>query len=236
MDPFHCLSTNVSRLHTVKCSVMKWKSSFKPIDDPDDNSPQDGCPDSSERYSVNLTASSRTQSGLTLEVKGRMTLIEAQNHLLSPSRSALYDPYNPVSPDSEHEISQGQDHSRALLKQKDNPEPQPIAINKSRWDVPAPASRPPERDDRGPDGGPSNSRALNPSPRLPEQQTCNLASKPFVPAGYGSVGGSLDHRVGILGPSPQRFPASYRPQRTNDEERMIPDYRGEVSATVVFIF
>lgn len=44
---------NVLRLHTDRISVMKWKSSFKPIDDPDDNSPQDGCPDNPERYSVN---------------------------------------------------------------------------------------------------------------------------------------------------------------------------------------
>ncbi|XP_056913390.1 DBIRD complex subunit ZNF326-like [Takifugu flavidus] len=167
-----------------KMSVMKWKSSFKPIDDPDDNSPQDGCPD-------------------------------------DPERSELYDPYNPVSPDSEHDISQGQGHSRSLLKQEDNPEPQPITINKSRWDVPAAASRPPERDDRGPDNGPSNSRAR--------------ATEPFVPAGYGSAGRSLDQRVGsperhILRVSPQRFPASYRPQRPNDDERMISDYRGEVTA------
>lgn len=155
-----------------------------------------------------------------VNVKGCITLIEVQNHLLSPSSSELYDPYNSISPDSEHGISQGQGHSRSLLKQEDNPEPQPTTINKSRWDVPAPASRPPERDDRGLDNGPSNSRAR--------------ATEPFDRAAYGSASRSLDHRVGsperhIPSVLPQRFPASYRPQRPNDDERMISDYRGEVS-------
>lgn len=161
-----------------------------------------------------------------MDVKGCITLIKVKKHLLSPSRSELYDPYNPISPDSGQDISQGQGHSRSLLQQ-DNPEPQSMPINKSRWDVPAPASRPPERDDRGPDNGPSNSRAR--------------ATEPFVPGGYGSAGRSLDHRAGsperhIPGVSPQRFPASYRPQRPNDSERMISDYRGEVSATAMFIY
>lgn len=44
----------------------------------------------------------------------------------------------------------------------------------------------------------------------------------------------MDHRVG----SPdrhQKFPASYRPPRTNESERIPPDYRGEVTATDVFV-
>lgn len=163
-----------------------------------------------------------------MNVKGCITLVKVKKkNLLSPSRCELYDPYNTISPHSEHDISQGQGHSRSLFRQEDNPEPQSIPINKSRWDVPAPASRPPERDDRGPDNGPRNSRAR--------------ATEPFVPGGYGSAGSSLDHRGGsperhILGVSPQRFPASYRPKRPNDDERMISDYRGEVSATATFIY
>lgn len=168
-----------------------------------------------------------------------MALIQAPNCLLSPSRSEIYDPYDPVSTDSEHEISQDPDHSRSLFTQNDNPKPLSVKTNKSRWDIPAPAtaSRPPDRDDRGPEDGPSNSRALSVGHRLPER-TCDLATEPFVSPGYNSVSRSLDHRVGspdrhILGQSTQKFPASYR---ANESERILPDYRGEVSATDVFVF
>lgn len=154
------------------------------------------------------------------------------NCLLSPCRPELYDPYDPVSPDSEHENSQDQDHSSSLFTQDDNPEPLSVKTNKSRWDIPAPAtaSRPPDRDD-------PNSRALNLGHRLPER-TCDPATEPFVSPGYDSVGRSLDCRVGspdrhILSLSNQKFPASYRPPRTNESERIFPDYRGEVLATDV---
>lgn len=177
--------------------------------------------------------------GITVEVKSHLTLTQVPNCLLSPSRPELYDPYDPISPDSEHEISQDQDHSSSLFTQDDNPEPPSVKINKSRWDIPGPAtaSRPPDRDDRGPEDGPSNSRALNLGHRLPER-TCDLAIEPFVPPGYDSVSRSLDHKVGspdrhILGLSNQKFPASYRTPRTNESERIFPDYRGEVSATDV---
>lgn len=115
-------------------------------------------------------------------VKDCLTLDTSTKHLLSPSRAEVYDPYNLISSDSEPEISQGQDHSCSLFKQDDSPEPQPVTMNKSHWDRPAPASRPPDRDNHGPDNGPNNSQALNPGHRLPEQQTCNLAIKPFFPA------------------------------------------------------
>lgn len=141
-----------------------------------------------------------------------------------------------MSPDSEHENSQDQDHSGSLFTQDGNPESLSVRTNKSRWDIPGPttASRAPDRDDRGPDDGPS--RALKLGHRVPER-TCDL--EPFVSPGYDSVGRSLDHRVGspdrrVLGLSNQKFPASYRPPRTNDSDRMFPDYRGEVCDVFVF--
>ncbi|CAF96370.1 unnamed protein product [Tetraodon nigroviridis] len=167
----------------VKSSAPKWKSSFKPIDDPDD-SLQDRCSD-------------------------------------SPERPEIYDPYDPVSPDSEHEISRNQDHSGSMFTEDDNSKPLSVKTSKSRWDIPAP-----DRDDRDPEDGPSNSGALGLGRRPPE---------PFVSAGYDSVSRSLDHRAGspdrhALGLSNQN-PASYRPPRTNESERIFPDYRGEVTAT-----
>lgn len=228
-------------LYTVKSSAPKWKSSFKPIDDPDDNTLEDRCSDNPERYSMNWqNCKSKTEFGLTVEFKSHLTLIQVLNCLLSSSRPELYDPYNPVSPDSDPEISQDQDNSSSLFTPDDNPEPLSVKTNKTRWDIPATASRPPDRDERSPEDEPGNTRALSLGHRLPER-TCDIDTEPFVSPGYDSVSRSLDHRVGspdrhIHGPSHQKFPASYRPPRTNESERAFPDYRGEVLATVVFVF
>lgn len=157
-------------------------------------------------------------------------------------RIELYDPYNPASSDSEHEMPQDQDHNHFPPNQDNNLGPQRLSpskgcCNKSRWDIPysKTGSQPLDGRDFSPETRPTNSQGLSPGHRLPERRAYSPDTESLVPSGYGSISRPLDHRVGspdrlIHGSSTQRFPASYGAQRTNGEDKItIPEYRREVS-------
>lgn len=152
-------------------------------------------------------------------------------------RMELYDPYNPASSDSEHEIPQGQDHNQDNNLGPQHLSPSKGFRDKSRWDIPysKTGSQPPDERDFSPETRPTNSQALSPGHRLPERRAYSVNTESFVPLGYGSTSRPLDHRVGSSdrlthGSLTQRFPASYGAQRMNGEDRIpIPEYRSEVS-------
>lgn len=185
----------------AQASACKWKSTFKPIGEQDDNS-QD-----------------KSSS--------------------SPERAELYNPYDPASSDSEHEMPQGQDHNHSPPDQDNNLGHQCLSPSSGGhdnhpWD-PSYSDRPLNRRDFSPETRPTESRGLSPGHRLPERQAYCPDTDSLVPPGYGSISRPLDHRVcspdrPIHGSSTQRFPASYGAQRTNGEERItIPEYRRQLS-------
>lgn len=168
------------------------------------------------------------------------TLTHTHAHT-SPSfvflRIELYDPYNPASSDSEHEMPQGQDHNQDNNLGPQHLSPSKASGNKGRWDIPysKTGSQPPHQHDFSLENRPTNSQALSLGHRLPERQAYSPNAESFVPLGYGSTSRPLDHRVGSSdrltdGSLTQRFPASYGAQRMNGEDRIpIPEYRSEVS-------
>lgn len=157
-------------------------------------------------------------------------------------RVELYNPYDPGSSDSEHEIPQGQDHSHTSPDQDNNLGPQCLSPsrgcrNKGRWDSSRyePRSRPLDRRNFSPETKPTESPGLSPGQRLPERLAYIPDTESIDPPGYGSISRPLDHRVRspdrlIHGASTQRFPASYGGQRTNGEERItILEHRKGIS-------
>lgn len=152
-------------------------------------------------------------------------------------RTELYDPYNPASSDSEHEMLEGQDHSLDDNLGLPHLSPSKGCRERSRWDIPysKTGSQPCDRRDFSPETRPTNSQALSPSHRLSERGAYSPDTEPLVPLGYGSTSRPLDHRVGSSdrlthGALTQRFPASYGAHGMNGEDRIpIPEYRRDVS-------
>ncbi|XP_051255716.1 uncharacterized protein LOC127363214 isoform X3 [Dicentrarchus labrax] len=163
----------------------------------------------------------------------------------SPERVELYNPYDPASSDSEHEIPQRQDHNHSPPDQDNNLGRQRLSPSKgchntSHWDIPysEPESLPLDRHDFSHETRPTESRGLSPGHRLPERRAYSPDTESLDPPGYGSMSRPLDHRVCspdrlIQGSSNQRFSAPYGGQRTNGEERItISEYRREMTTTV----
>lgn len=182
------------RKPAAQSSSCKWKSSFKPIDDADD--------DSQDKKTV------------------------------SPERVELYNPYDPGSSDSEHEIPHGHDHSLSPRGQDNNLRPSG-SCNKSRWDSSTyePRSQPLNRHNLNPESNPTKSRGH----RLPERLAYVTDTESLDPPRYGSRSRPLDHSVRshdrlTHSASTQRFPASYGGQRTNSEERItVVEHRKGIS-------
>lgn len=146
--------------------------------------------------------------------------------------SLLYDPYNPDSSDSEHEMPHGQDQYHISTNQNSGTGPQ----SKSRWDKPYCKSRSQVSNshDLRPEMQPINSRGPSPDHRLPEQVDHRPDFESVAPPSYGSSGRPVHHRFGSPdrsrhNSSPQRFPSSYGVQRTNgDDSISVPEYSREV--------
>ncbi len=167
----------------------------------------------------------------------------AQTNLSSISfRAELYDPYDPASSDSEHEMQQGRGH-KAFPPDKDDIlghqhlSPSQDSKKKGCWDLPASdlESGSLNMCDFNPNTRPTESRGHSPGHRVPERQAYSPDTEPLATPCYGSISRPFDHSVCspdrlIHGSSNQRFPASYGVQRTNGEESItIPEHRREVS-------
>lgn len=152
-------------------------------------------------------------------------------------RSVLYDPYNPDSSDSEHEMPHSQDQYHISPNQNSGAGPQ----SKGRWDKPycKTRSQASNSHDLRPEMQPINSRGPSPDHRLPEQVAHHPDFESVAPPSYGSSGRPVHHRLGSPDrsrhdSSPQRFPASYGAQRTNGDDGIsVPEYRREVWPTRV---
>ncbi|KAE8291123.1 DBIRD complex subunit ZNF326 [Larimichthys crocea] len=160
----------------------------------------------------------------------------------SPERVELYNPYDPASSDSEHEMPQCQDHNRSPADQDNNLGHQHLSPSRGccdnlHWDssYSEPGNRPLDRRDLNPETRPTECRNLSPGRRLPERCAFSPDAESIVPPGYGSMSRPVDHRVRspdrlIHSSSTQRFPASYAGQRTNGEEIIpIAEYRRETT-------
>ncbi|XP_074506857.1 uncharacterized protein LOC141776908 [Sebastes fasciatus] len=160
----------------------------------------------------------------------------------SSQRVEIYDPYDPISSDSEHEILQAEDHNQSPPKQDNNLELQPLPASrggnkKRRWasSYSESVSLPLDSHDFSPETRPTESQDLSPAQRLPEQQAYSPDTESLDRPDYDSISKPLDHRVCspdrlIHGSSTQQFPASYGGQRTNEEERIIvSEYRREMT-------
>ncbi|KAI4809016.1 hypothetical protein KUCAC02_017932, partial [Chaenocephalus aceratus] len=143
-------------------------------------------------------------------------------------RVEIYDPYDPVSSDSEHEMLQAQNRNQSPPDQDNQLEHQhlsPVGINMQ---------------DLSPETGPSEGRDLSPDHtlpdhRLPERQAYSPSTESHDISGYDSMRRHLDHRVDspdrlIQDSSTQHFPASYGEQRTNGEEGItVPEYMRQMT-------
>lgn len=161
----------------------------------------------------------------------KLIFIIVITNLLSVSlRDEIYDPYDPISSDSELEMPRAQHRNRSPVDQDNNLErhrlsPGRGSSKKCRWgsNYSESTGQPLNSRDLSPETRPTESRGLSPCHGLPERP------------GYDPAGRPLDHRVHspdrpIHCSSSQCFPESYGGQRTNGEERMtIPEYRREVS-------
>ncbi|XP_059199862.1 uncharacterized protein LOC131979829 [Centropristis striata] len=149
----------------------------------------------------------------------------------------IYDPYDPLSSDSEEEMPQAEDLNHCPPDQENIPGHQRLSQSdggrkKSLWDVP-PGQLLERRETK-----PSESRSLSPGHRLPERQAYRTDTELLDRPGYDSISAPLDHRACssdrlIPSSSTQRFPDSYGGQRTDEEEEeriIIPEYRKEVSS------
>ncbi|XP_029970517.1 DBIRD complex subunit ZNF326 [Salarias fasciatus] len=166
-------------------SDMKWKSSFKPVGDEEENSEDKGT-SSSER---------------------------------------LYDPYSPLSSDTEADPSKTVDRDRSPPRRGTSLERQRLSPSRgSRWDIPftEPESRALDKRELSAGSRPAEGRG-------PEPDDEDLP-------GYGSMSRALDQR----GCSPDRTSRSSSTHRMSpysqqviEEERMAPpEYRREISTTV----
>ncbi|KAF1384129.1 hypothetical protein PFLUV_G00139090 [Perca fluviatilis] len=151
----------------------------------------------------------------------------------SSEKVEIYNPYDPDSSDSEHEMTaQGHNHSP--------PDQDEGCLKKGRWDrsYSESASRLLDRCDFSPETRPTESRGFSTGHRLPERQAYAPTTESLDRPGFDSISRPLDHRVcsperHVHGSSTQRFLASYGGQRTNGEERIIiPEYSREMTTTV----
>jgi len=164
--------------------------------------------------------------------------------LFSP-RAEIYDPYDPVSSDSEHEMLQAQNRNQSPLDQDNQLEHQHLSPGqdcqkKRRFASTFIESVGIDMQDLSPETGPSEGRDLSPDHRLPdhrlpERQAYSPSTESHDISGYDSMRRHLDHRVDspdrlIHDSSTQHFPPSYGEQRTNGEETItVPEYMREVS-------
>ncbi|XP_042353170.1 A-kinase anchor protein 8-like [Plectropomus leopardus] len=154
----------------------------------------------------------------------------------SSERPEIYDPYDPISSDSEEEVLRSRDHIQSPAKYNKSPGREALSpgrgSNKKRcWGQSYSESltQPLDRRDLS-ETRPAESRGLSPGHRLPERQ----AYSPNTESLDRSV---LDHRVRspdrhVQGSSTKLFPASYGGQRTNGEERIVPEHWREMATTV----
>ncbi|XP_029309115.1 uncharacterized protein LOC115022283 isoform X2 [Cottoperca gobio] len=161
----------------------------------------------------------------------------------SSQGAEIYDPYDPVSSDSEHDMRLAQRHNQSPTDQDDNLKRQRLSPStdcnkKGPWTSSYSESVNLDRHGLNPETRPTVNRGLSPDHRLPERQVYSPNTESLDHPGYDSISRPLDHRVCspdrlFHGSSTQMFPASYGGQGTNGEERIIiPEYRREMSTTV----
>lgn len=179
------LSSDKSQTHRAnqrqaQSSGMKWKSSFKPIGDEEENSEDRGA-DTSEGF---------------------------------------YDPYSPLTSDTEGEQSESPGRDTTLERQRLSPG------RGSRWDLPyvEPGSRT------------MNNREFGSGSRRPKDGRGPEPEGVDRP-GYGSMSRPLDQRGcspdrSIHSSSKQRFPPPRSQQAVEEERTAQPEYRREMSSTV----
>ncbi|XP_073346989.1 uncharacterized protein [Pagrus major] len=189
--------------------AVKWRSSFKPIGDEDDNSEEQSTssPHRPELSPYDPVSSESEQEMAPNQVQNR-TPPEQDNKLgrphLSPSRGCLNK--------GRWDIPYSERGSKPL----------------NRHDI---------RHDISPDTRHTEIQGISPGDRLPEQRAYSPDTESLDPPGYSSISRPLDHRVSspdrfIHSSSTQKFPASYGAQRTNGEERItIPEYKREMTTT-----
>ncbi|KAM6919862.1 uncharacterized protein PEZ65_011900 isoform 12-T12 [Lycodopsis pacificus] len=161
----------------------------------------------------------------------------------SPQRVEMYDPYDPLSSDSEPEMLQNDNkspHDEDCDLGRQCSSPSSGFPKKRRWGscYSESVSHPLDRRDFSPETGPTQSEGLSPGQRLPEQQAYSLNTESLDQTGYDSISSPLDHRV--CSPdrlnhasSAQQFPACYGGERIDGEERIIiPEYEREMNTAV----
>lgn len=164
--------------------------------------------------------------------------------LINPScphlRTGLYDPYNPLSSDSEPEMPPDQDHKlspptednsverQCLTSARDCPEGRHWGSTYSK-----PGSGPLDRGEFGTGTRPIEIPGLSAGIRKHEQQIYSPEAESLNCSSFGSLSEVLGQRGGtpdrcIHSSSTQQFPVPYG-QRTNGEETItVPGYKMEV--------
>ncbi|XP_031711068.1 uncharacterized protein LOC116387810 isoform X2 [Anarrhichthys ocellatus] len=161
----------------------------------------------------------------------------------SPQRVEMYDPYDPLSSDSEHEMLQNDNkspHDEDCDLGRQCSSPSSGFRKKRRWGscYSESVSHPLDKCDFSPETRPTQSEGLSPGHRLPEQQAYSLNTESLDQTGYDSISSPLDHRVCspdrlIHASSAQQFPACYGGERIDGEERIIiPEYEREMNTAV----
>ncbi|XP_041658546.1 uncharacterized protein LOC121519744 [Cheilinus undulatus] len=161
-----------------------------------------------------------------------------EKKISTPKKDELYNPYEPGSSDSEHEMPESQDNAdNEPVQQQGSQSLSPqSSSSQSRWDssVLRPGSRPLSRLDFGSVTIPNKSQSLSPVHRPPEKQAYSPDTESLDPPSYDPGNRPLAHRACspdrlIPASSTQVFPA-YGAQRTNGEERIpIQEFRRDVS-------
>ncbi|XP_068427459.1 DBIRD complex subunit ZNF326-like [Clinocottus analis] len=148
----------------------------------------------------------------------------------SSQRVEMYDPYDPASSDSEHEMLHGKNHNNSSPDQDYNLEhegssPSRGYRKKRRWAscYSESVNVPLDVQDFSPETRPAQSSGLSPGSR----------------PGYDSISRPPDHRVrspdGLIhAASAKQFPASFRGQRTDGEEEriLVSEYKREMNTAV----
>lgn len=155
--------------------------------------------------------------------------------LLTSSRVELYDPYDPGSSDSELEVAQSEDHIPSTSSEYKDKGHQRLSTRRSRWDTTysAPESRPFDRCNFSPETSPSESLGATLCHRLSEAYS--PATESLDQQGFGSLSRPLEHSVYSAdrtahSSSTQLFPAAYRGQHTDGEERItVTEHRRSVT-------
>lgn len=150
-------------------------------------------------------------------------------------RTELYDPNNPLSSDSEPEMSQLPPAVQNSSQRCKRPSPDRDA---SRWESSMAANRPLERRPVPQTARPTDSRDLSPGHVLANSRAYSPDSKLLDRPGYEFPTGHLEARIHSPdrlshGSSSQAIPESFRGLRTNGGERKpLPDYPREVTPKV----